>query len=297
MKSDTSLFFARRSFLPLRIIFVVALSIALMSIDHRTHRLDSARSLLETLLYPLQIVVDMPLRLGRWTAEQASTRSRLLAENERLRERHLRSSARLSKLAELEAENRRLRELLASPVEFAEKVLVAELITVGMDPFLSRLVINKGSADGVVVGQSLIDSQGVMGQVMGTGLFSSTALLITDPGHALPVQVQRNGLQAVAVGGGPLDFLLLSHIPKSADVQVGDRLVTSGLGGRFPSGYPVGEVVSVSRDPGQTFADVRVRPSALLGRNREVLLVWREPIAQEQGTQEISPIGERRGGR
>ncbi len=267
-----------------------------MSIDHRTHRLDSARSLLETFLYPLQLVVDMPLRLSRWTIEQVSTRSMLLAENESLRAEHLRASARLSKLAELEAENRRLRELLGSPVKFAEKVLVAELITVGMDPFLSRLVINKGSADGVVVGQSLIDSQGVMGQILGTGLFSSTALLITDPGHALPVQVQRNGLQAVAVGGGSLDLLFLSHVPKSADIRKGDRLVTSGLGGRFPSGYPVGEVVSVERHPGQTFAEIRVRPSALLGRNREVLLVWREPVAKVDEAREPSPVDEQRGG-
>ena len=147
-------------------------------------------------------------------------------------------------------------------------------MAVDLDPFSRRIVINKGTRDGVLVGQSLIDSNGIMGQVMTAGPVSSNALLITDPSHSIPVQVNRNGLRSVAVGTGSLNLLELSHIPNNADVRVGDLLVTSGLGGRFPSGYPVGRVVSVERDSGQPFTRVRVKPSARLERNREVLLVW-----------------------
>ena len=135
-------------------------------------------------------------------------------------------------------------------------------------------MLNKGRRDGVFSGQSLVDSQGVMGQVVSVGPFSSTALLITDPSHALPVQVHRTGLRAVATGTGAADAVVLSHIPNNADLRVGDLLVTSGLGGRFPQGYPVGRVTRVQRDSGQPFAQVDVTPSARLERNREVLLIW-----------------------
>jgi len=145
-----------------------------------------------------------------------------------------------------------------------------------MDPFSRRIVLNKGSREGVHEGQSLIDSRGVMGQVVHVGPFTSNALLITDPSHALPVQVNRNGLRAVAIGTGPLNRLRLSHVTNDADIAEGDTLVTSGLGGRFPRGYPVGRVVSIERDKGRPFASIVVEPSAELERNREVLLVWSE---------------------
>jgi rod shape-determining protein MreC len=143
-----------------------------------------------------------------------------------------------------------------------------------MDPFSRRIVLNKGTRDGVYSGQSLIDSNGVMGQIVHAGPFSSNALLITDPSHALPVQAHRSGLRAVAVGTGPMNLLKLLHIPNNADLRVGDLLVTSGLGGRFPPGYPVGHVTSIERDRGRPFANIRVEPTARLERNREVLLVW-----------------------
>ncbi len=132
------------------------------------------------------------------------------------------------------------------------------------------------------MGQPLIDAHGVMGQVIHVSPFSSSALLITDPSHALPVQLNRNGLRSVAVGTGASNTLELTHLPNNADVVVGDIVVTSGLGGRFPSGYPVGTVISVETDTGQPFAKVAVEPAAQLERNREVLLVW---PGQEAGPQ------------
>ena len=245
-----------------------------MTADHRASHLESVRAALSTLVYPLQYAVHLPIRGGAWIADNLGSRTELISENERLKLDRLRLQARLEKLAELEAENRRLRTLLHSTVKTGEKVLIAELLSVDMNPFSRRIVLNKGRRHGVFVGQSLVDSQGVMGQVVSVGPFSSTALLITDPSHALPVQVHRTGLRAVATGSGAADSVTLSHIPNNADIRVGDLLVTSGLGGRFPHGYPVGRVMRVQRDSGQPFADVVVDPSARLERNREVLLLW-----------------------
>lgn len=245
-----------------------------MTADHRAHHLQVLRGVLSTVVYPVQLAVNLPIQWGHWIAENVSSREKLISENERLRREMLVVGSRLEKYAALEAENRRLRGLLDSAKKVGERVLVAELLAVDMDPFSRRIELNKGTRDGVRPGQSLIDSYGVMGQVVQAGPFSSVALLITDPSHEVPVQVQRSGLRAVAVGTGSVNQLKLLHVPNNADVRVGDLLVTSGLGGRFPAGYPVGHVISVARDRGRPFATVMVEPSARLERNREVLLVW-----------------------
>ena len=245
-----------------------------MTVDHRAHYLDKVRGGLLTAIYPLQVLVDGPIRAGYRVVEGLTSRSTLVTENRTLRQGQLLMNARLAKFSDLEAENKRLRILLESSAKIADRVLIAEILAVDLDPFSRKIVVNKGLRDGVVVGQSLIDSNGIMGQVVAVGPVSSNALLITDPSHAMPVQVNRNGLRSVALGTGTINLLELSHIPNNADVRVGDLLVTSGLGGRFPSGYPVGRIVSVERDNGQPFALVYVKPSARLERNREVLLVW-----------------------
>lgn len=257
------------------------LSVVLMTADHRAHHLETLRGVLATLVYPLQVAVDMPIQAGNWMAENLAARETLIDENARLRDKQFLLESRLEKFAELEAENRRLRKLLDSSAKVAERVLVAELLSVDMDPFSRRILLNKGSRDGVERGQSLIDSNGVMGQVVHAAPFSSNALLITDPSHALPVQIHRSGLRSVAVGTGPLNQLELLHIPNNADIRIGDVLVTSGLGGRFPAGYPVGRVISVERNRGRPFATVMVQPSARLERNREVLLVWPAQVSDE----------------
>ena len=260
-------------------VVVAVLSVILMTADHRGRHVDAMRSLLATLVYPLQYAIDLPIRGGNWLADNLSSRLALMRENERLRRENFSAQSKLERYAELEAENQRLRELLDSAARVGVQVLIAERLAVDLDPYSRRIVLNKGIRDGVQVGQSLIDANGIMGQVVEAGPFSSSAVLITDPSHALPVQVRRSGLLGIAVGTGPLDQLELTHVPVNADVLVGDVLVTSGLGGRFPSGYPVGQVVSVNRDSGRPFAQVMVQSSADLERNREVLLVWPEQPA------------------
>jgi rod shape-determining protein MreC len=276
--------FDRESSSLTRLLVVTVVSVVLMTVDQRAQHLEALRSVLSTLVYPLQVAVDLPIQAGNWTAEYFSSRDRLIADNARLREAQFLLDTRLEKLADLEAENRRLRSLLDSSEKVGERVLVAELLSVDMDPYSRRIVLNKGSRQGVEVGQSLIDSNGVMGQVVHVAPFSSNALLITDPSHALPVQNNRSGLRSVAVGTGPLNQLELANLPNNADVRIGDVLVTSGLGGRFPAGYPVGRVISVKRNRGRPFATVVVEPSARLDRNREVLLVWRSRSKEESDT-------------
>ena len=256
-----------------------------MTVDHRSHYLDKVRGALLTVIYPLQVIVDGPIRASRWVVEGLTSRKTLVAQNRMLRQEQLLINARLAKVFELEAENKRLRSLLDSSAKIADRVLIAQIMAVDLDPFSRRIVVNKGAHDGVSVGQSLIDSNGIMGQIIAVGPVSSNALLITDPSHAMPVQVNRNGLRSIAVGTGTANLLELTHIPNNADIRVGDLLVTSGLGGRFPSGYPVGRIVSVERDTGQPFALVNLKPSARLERNREILLVW-SPVTDLIGSRE-----------
>ena len=246
-----------------------------MTIDHRQHHLDSVRSALSVLVYPLQWIVDLPRTSSEWFRESLSTRRDLQEDNAGLRTQQLVLNSQLQKLEALEAENRRLRALLDSSFQVEERpVLIAALLSVDMDPYRHQIGVNKGTLDHLFEGQPLLDSQGVMGQLIHVGPFTSTAMLITDPAHAIPVQVNRTGLRTIALGTGAIDRLELPHIPNNADIRNGDLLVTSGLGGRFPPGYPVAEVTDVQQDPGRTFSLVTARPRALLDRSREVLLVW-----------------------
>lgn len=254
---------------------LVLLSIGLMTIDHREHHLDSVRGGLSVLVYPLQWLVDLPGSTGEWFRESLSTRRELQEENASLRTQQLLLNTQLQKLEALEAENRRLRALLDSSFQVGKRpMLIAGLLSVDMDPYRHQIELNKGTLDHLFEGQPLLDSRGMMGQLIHVGPFTSTAMLITDPSHAIPVQVNRNGLRTIALGTGTIDRLELPHIPDNADIRVGDLLVTSGLGGRFPPGYPVAEVIDVEQDPGRAFSHVTARPRALLDRSREVLVVW-----------------------
>ena len=252
-----------------------------MTIDHRQHHLESVRATLSVLVYPLQWLVNLPETTGEWFRESLSTRRDLQEENASLRTQQLVLNTQLQRLEALEAENMRLRALLDSSFQVGKRpMLIAELLSVDMDPYRHQIEINKGTLDHLYEGQPLLDSRGVMGQLIHVGPFTSTAMLITDPSHAIPVQINRTGLRTIALGTGSIDRLDLPHIPTNADVRVGDLLVTSGLGGRFPPGYPVAEVTSVEQDPGNTFSIVEARPRANLDRSREVLLVWPAKIAE-----------------
>lgn len=256
---------------------LVALSISLMVVDHRQGHLETARSVLSTIVYPLQYVVNMPLQAGHWISESLVSRKTLLEENNRLREEQLLLSSKLQRFDVLVEENNRLRKLLESSValgERVEKVLIAELVAVDMESFRKQIVINKGQRENIYSGQPVVDANGIMGQVTHVNPFSSTVILITDATHAMPVQVNRNGLRAVAVGTGQDGMLLLENLPTNSDIEVGDLVISSGLGDRFPKGYPVGTISKITIEPGEAFAMVQVIPSARLEQSREVLLVW-----------------------
>lgn len=245
-----------------------------MVMDHRQGHLESVRSVLSALVYPVQYAVNLPVQAGRWISTSVVTRKMLLDENRRLREDQLLLNSRLQKFNILDAENRRLRELLESSVRLGERVLIAELIAVEMEPFRRQIIINKGQREGVYDGQPVVDANGIMGQINHVGPFSSSVLLITDPSHALPVQINRNGLRGIVVGTGQDNTLLLENMPTNSDISQGDLVISSGLGRRFPRGYPVGTIDKIYMKPGEAFAHVMVTPSAKLGQSQEVLLVW-----------------------
>ncbi len=245
-----------------------------MTMDYRTQHLATLRASLLTMAYPVQFVVDLPVAVAGWVSEMLSSRQSLLEENASLKVQQVLLKAQLQRFVALEAENMRLRALLDSPFRIGERVLIAELLSVDLDPFSRKIVIDKGSTDGLFPGQPLLDADGVIGQVLHVAPITSTAVLITDPSHALPVQVARNGQRAIAVGSAAGNCLDLPYILNTADVREGDVLITSGMGGRFPPGYPVGRVTSVVRDPSQPFAQVRAETSSHPERSRQVLLLW-----------------------
>jgi rod shape-determining protein MreC len=258
---------------------VVAL--ALITADIRFNKMAATRATLSAVVFPFYWISDLPSRLGSWGKENLLSRSGLLDENARLAAKALLLEARIQQMAALRAENVRLRALLNSSALVQDDVLVAELIGISPDPVRHLVILNKGSADGVYKGQPLIDAEGLMGQVVEVAASSSRVLLITDATHAIPVQVNRNGIRAIAEGVGRLDSLELRHVASTEDIEVGDLLVSSGLGGRFPVGYPVAVVTEVVRDPGQTFARVKAMPSAALNRSRHVLLVFTGKLESE----------------
>lgn len=246
----------------------------LITADLRFNGLDRTRSLLDTLVVPVYWVADIPSRLSDWQETHLVSRGTLQEEGERLRRENLILEGRTQQMASLQAENIRLRALLNSTALLRDDVVVAELIGVSPDPVRQQVVLNKGASDGVYIGQPLIDANGLMGQVVDVSEFTSRVLLITDVTHSVPVQVNRNGVRAIAEGTGSLGALEVHHVSATTDIRTGDLLVSSGLGGRFPVGYPVAEVTAVERDPGQAFARILARPSAALDRSRHVLLVF-----------------------
>ncbi|NND37688.1 MAG: rod shape-determining protein MreC [Gammaproteobacteria bacterium] len=260
-----------------RTAIICILSVGLMTLDNQNDHMQTARSVLATIAYPIRVLIDAPSSFGQWLSESVSTRGTLLSENRELNQRILVQDARLQRMAALEAENARLRALLDSTAKVGDRVLVAEIMSVDMNPFRHKIVVNKGSSDDVYVGQALIDAQGVIGQVTREQLYSAEALLITDVDHALPVELLRNQLRTIAVGTGDLEKLSLPFLPRNADVIEGDLLVTSGLGGTFPPGYPVGVIKEVAGESGQPFLAITATPAAALNRIREVLLIWPDP--------------------
>jgi rod shape-determining protein MreC len=266
----------------LRLVLLCILSIVLMVLDQRNQLLVDVRKGLAVAAYPIQSLVSAPFSAGRDLSDSFTSQATLLAENEQLRQRELLQNSRLQRMAALEAENARLRALLESTVKIDANIVIAEIVSVDMNPFRNMIVINKGSRDNAFVGQPLIDADGVVGQITRDRVFSSEAMLVTDADHAISVEIARNRLRSIAVGTGELDRLSLPFLPVNADVREGDLLISSGLGGTFPPGYPVGKVRKIQSTTGQQFLAIDAEPAAALNRIREVLMIApQEPVAPQ----------------
>jgi rod shape-determining protein MreC len=257
----------------LRLLAYLALAIALVVLDHRGGWLAQLRARSEMLVQPVWWVAALPGRIGDDLRENTTTRDALVAENHTLHNALMISGARLARLQAAAAENARLRNLLAAAQRGGLDVQLAPILDIDLDPTRQRLVLDAGSRDGVAVGQSVIDAGGLLGQIVALTPQTATVLLLTDPDHAVPVVDARNGVRLVAYGQGRSDRLQLPNIPISSDVKVGDAVVTSGLGGRFPAGFPVGTIVALRPDESRAFLVGDMRPAAQLDRGRDVLLL------------------------
>ena len=250
------------------------LSLALVFIDHRAQILEPIKFGLSFTTAPVNYLANAPQHLVSWMIEEFETNESLKQENNDLRDQNLLLNWRAQQQASLIAENTLLKQMLNSADAVDHRVIIGEIVGVDPDPFRHEVIVNKGTKDKLYIGQAVLDADGLVGQVIQVGRFTSRVLLISDVTHGVPISVSRNGVRAIAVGSGKLDLLKLTHVPDTADIVEGDLLLSSGLGSRFPKGYPVGMITKVEHDPGQPFALVEASPKARLDRTRYVLLVF-----------------------
>jgi rod shape-determining protein MreC len=267
----------RTTGLLLRCVLYSLLALGLIIVDKRYDHLGKIRRLLSIVAYPVQVAVASPFEGWNWFRESVTTRDALRADKAKLESELRLAQFRLQRYEALETESQRLRALRDNTAGVSDQFIIGDIMDVDLDAFRERVLVDKGARDGVFVGQAVLDAGGVFGQVARVAQLTSEVILISDPAHAIPVQINRNGLRTIAVGTGDTNRLKLPYLPTSADVIVGDLLVTSGLGGGFPAGYPVGTVAEVRRDPAQSLADVDLRPAAALDRSRELMFVWLKP--------------------
>ncbi len=257
----------------LRLLVFLGLAIGLMVADSRMGWLTSVRAYSETMAQPLWRIAGLPAKFGEAVRDEAVMRSQLSEENRNLRNALLINRARLARLQTAALENARLRSLLGAAEQGGLDVQLAPILDISLDPTQQRLVLDIGADRGVVVGQAVIDSGGLVGQVIQVHAATSTVLLLTDPDHAVPVAIARNGVRLVAYGRG--DRLEIANVPMSSDVNVGDVVVTSGLGGRFPAGFPVGTIATLKPNESRAFLVGELTPAAQLNHGRDVLLLKR----------------------
>ena len=258
-----------------RLILLSALSVALMILDHRGHHLEKIRAGLNVLAYPIQLIAAVPAYVGGGIADFFTTRGTLRQDNEKLLAERQVLNAKVQQFDALEEENARLRRMLGSAAQVADKAIAAELIEVSSEPFTRKIVVAKGGRDGVYVGQSVIDAHGIMGQVTQVASQVSRVTLITDAGHAIPVLDNRSGLRMLVFGTGDPDTLKVPYLTSASDIKEGDLLVSSGMGGTFPPGYPVAQVSKIVNDPNEAFLAITAKPAAQLNHGKQVMLIWR----------------------
>jgi rod shape-determining protein MreC len=247
-----------------------------MFVDLRFVQVDLLRQSLSYIISPVQSLISLPGDIVQWSSETFSERNELLESNRRARSQILVLQQKVQQLSVLEAENERLRRLLDATSRLDNDFITAELVSVDPDPFSIQVIVNRGAQDGIYVGQSVLDADGLFGIVVQVDSLTSRIALVADVNFAVPVYVNRNGMRSVVVGTGDLEVLELEYVTDTADIKIGDILVTSGLGGRFPAGYPVAEVVAIEHDPGEAFAHVRAQPLARLGQARSLLMVFQQ---------------------
>ena len=273
----------------LRLLGYLALAIALIIFDHRGGWLSQVRSQAELATQPFWWLAGLPGRLGARMQDDAATRTRLTDENRNLRNELLIANARLTRLQTAAIDNAQLRALLGVAESRGLDVQLAPILNIDLDPTRQRLVLDAGSSDGVKLGQAVIDAGGLMGQIIETTPSHATVLLLTDPDHAVPVVVARNDVRLIVYGRG--DHLELSDVPMNTDVKVGDVIVTSGLGGRFSAGFPVGTVTALKPDDSRAFLVGELKPAAQLDRGRDVLLLRSAPVLPGIGNRESGIAG------
>ena len=250
------------------------LSVVVMYLDQRQHYLEQVRYALQAAAYPVQLAVNSPSAAWRWLRDSVQTREALRAENARLRTTQRDLELRAMRYEALARENGELRGLREALPPIADRWLPAEIVNIQLSSLRQRLLIDRGAANGVFRGQAVLDDKGLIGQTTHVGPWSAEVILITDPEHAVPVRIERTGLRTIAVGAGDTTSLALPYLPANADIKNGDLLLTSGLGGVFPEGYPVARVTEVHRDAVQPLAQVRAAPLAHMSTDGEVMLVW-----------------------
>lgn len=260
----------------LSFILVILITLGIVIADLQGNAMRPIRSAMLIILTPVQWLVDIPSNLADDISAVLVERAALIKDNNQLRSSSIILERKVQQMMVLRAENIRLRELLNASASVDDKVLLAELIGVNPDPFQHQVILDKGTEDGVFVGQPVLDAGGIMGQVVEVSLYTNRTMLVTDGRHALPVEVVRNGMRAIALGKGNHSELDITHIPDNADVRVGDVFISSALGGRFPYGYPLAKVVFVERDPSRKFMIVKAKPLARLNNSRYVLMVGKE---------------------
>ncbi|HAS6331674.1 TPA: rod shape-determining protein MreC [Vibrio vulnificus] len=289
--------FGRGPSLQLRLFFAVITSASLMLADGRLDAFSGVRYFLNSLVAPIQYTANLPRSMFDGVYERFSTRQSLLEGNQNLKREVLRVRSDLLLLEQYKEENQRLRKLLGSSFVRDEKKMVAEVMAVDTSPYRHQVVIDKGRIDGVYIGQPVINEKGIVGQITFVAAHNSRVLLLSDAKNAIPVQVVRNDIRVIASGNGDIDEIQLEHIPTSTDIQVDDLLVTSGLGGVYPEGYPVAYVTSVEHDTRREFAAIKAKPVVEFDRLRYLLLVWPNEDRQhkvlnanvdEHATQEVS---------
>ena len=274
----------------LRLAIVIALSLILILADSQFNLFASSRIYLNSLVSPIQYIADAPQKLFSSLSENLMTREALKTRNRQLEKDNLYLKTDRLLLTQLQDENKQLRKLLNSKRNFTNKRMITEVMSLRSDPFTHQLLIDKGALDGVYLGQPVINEQGVVGQVSQVGSTTSRVLLLIDASHGIPVRVQRNGVIAIVHGSGAWNKLNVPFVQSNADLRVGDILVTSGLGDRFPPGYPVAKVTYFNYQEGALYAEVNATPVAQLDRSRYLLLLWKEP-KEEKSNKESKPTG------